>query len=160
MSGLLFLVATWKRWISYENGCARLLVLTASLEPLAHHQNIAGLSVFYNYYFGRCSSLPYFRGRSARYSDRLHDFSVTIPKCCKNIYVNSFFLCTSRLGNFLPMECFPLTYDLNGFKGIVKWADPCKCVILLVSRTLWQENQPFFKIIEILIFDLTRHFRP
>ena len=30
--------------------------LTASLEPLAHCQNIASLSLFYRYYFGRCSS--------------------------------------------------------------------------------------------------------
>ena len=26
-----------------------------------------------------------------RYSDRLHDFSVTIPRCYKDVYVNSFF---------------------------------------------------------------------
>ena len=30
--------------------------LAASLEPLAHHQNVASLSLFYRYYFGRCSS--------------------------------------------------------------------------------------------------------
>ena len=30
--------------------------LTVSLEPLAHCQNIASLSLFYRYYFGRCSS--------------------------------------------------------------------------------------------------------
>ena len=29
--------------------------LFASLEPLAHHQNVANLSLFYRYYFGRCS---------------------------------------------------------------------------------------------------------
>ena len=46
----------------------------------------------------RCSSelaqlvpLPFSQGRSARYSDRLHDFSVTIPRCYKDVYVNSFF---------------------------------------------------------------------
>ena len=37
----------------------------------------------YRYYFGRCSSeqaqlVPLLRGRSTRYSDRSHDFSVTI----------------------------------------------------------------------------------
>ena len=32
--------------------------LTTSLEPLAHHQNVACLSLFYRYYFGRCSSEP------------------------------------------------------------------------------------------------------
>ena len=59
---------------------------SASLEPLAHCRNVASLSIFYRYYFGRCSSelaqlvpLPYSRGRSTRYSDRLHDFSATIP---------------------------------------------------------------------------------
>ena len=28
--------------------------LAASLEPLAHHRNVASLSLFYRYYFGRC----------------------------------------------------------------------------------------------------------
>ena len=62
--------------------------LAASLEPLTHRRNVASLSLFYRYYFGRCSSeldqlvpLPFSRGRSTRYSDRLHDFSVTIPRC-------------------------------------------------------------------------------
>ena len=30
--------------------------LAASLEPLALHRNVASLSLFYRYYFGRCSS--------------------------------------------------------------------------------------------------------
>ena len=30
--------------------------LAASLEPLAHRRNVACLSLFYRYYFGRCSS--------------------------------------------------------------------------------------------------------
>ena len=29
--------------------------LADSLEPLAHRQNVASLSLFYRYYFGRCS---------------------------------------------------------------------------------------------------------
>ena len=98
--------------------------LAASLEPLAHHQNGATLSLFCRYYFGRCSSelcqlvpLPYSWGKSTCYSDRLHDFSVTIPRCYKDVYVNSFFPRTARLWNSLPIECFPLTYDLNGFKS-------------------------------------------
>ena len=98
--------------------------LASSLEALAHHQNEASLTLFYWYYFGRCSSelaqlvpLPYSRGRSTRYSDRLHDFSVTIPRCYKDVYVNSFFPCKARLWNSLPIEYFPLTYDLNDFKS-------------------------------------------
>ena len=72
--------------------------LAASLELLAHRQNVASLSLFYRYYFGRCSSelaqlvpLPFSGGRFTRYSDRLHDFSVNIPRCYKDVYVNSFF---------------------------------------------------------------------
>ena len=98
--------------------------LNASLEPLAHRRNVASLSLFYRYYFGRCSSelaqlvpLPYSRGRSTCYSDRLDDFSVTIPRCYKDVYVNSFFPRTARLWNSLPIECFPLTYDLSSFKS-------------------------------------------
>ena len=41
----------------------------ASLEPLAHRRNMASISLFYRYYFGRCSSelahlvsLPFSRG--------------------------------------------------------------------------------------------------
>ena len=97
--------------------------LAPSLEPLAHRPNVANLSLFYRHYFGRCSSelaelvpLPYSRGRSTRYSDRLHDFSVTIRRCYKDVYVNSFFPCTDRLWNSLPIECFSLIYDLSGFK--------------------------------------------
>ena len=98
--------------------------LAVSLEPLAHRGNVASLSLFYRYYCGRCSSevaqlvpLPYSRGRSTCYSDRLHNFSVTIPRCYKDIYVNSFFPRTARLWNSLPIECFPLTCDLSGFKS-------------------------------------------
>ena len=98
--------------------------LAASLEPLAHHRNVASLSLFYRYYFGRCSSelaqlaLPHdSQGRSTRYSNRLDDFSVTIPRCYKDFYVNSFFPRTARLWNSLPMEYFPLTYGLSGFKS-------------------------------------------
>ena len=97
--------------------------LATSLETLTHRRNVASLSLFYRYYFGRCSSelaqlvpLPFSRRRSTRYSDRLHDFSVTIPRYYKHVYVNSFFPCTAELWNCLPLKCFPLTYDLNGFK--------------------------------------------
>ena len=82
----------------------------------------ASLSLFCRYYFGRCSSemaqlvpLPYSRGRSTCYYDRLHDFSVTIPRCYMDL--NNFFSHTVRLWNSMPIECFPLNCDLNGFKS-------------------------------------------
>ena len=103
------------------------LSLANSPEPLAPRRNIASLSLLYKYYFGSCSSelaqlaqlvpLPFSRGRSTRYTDRLHDFSVTIARCYKDVYVNSFFPRTTLLWNSLPRECFPLTYYLHGFKS-------------------------------------------
>ena len=67
--------------------------IASSLEPLAHCRNVASLCFFlYKYYFGRCSFelaqlvlLPDSWGNSTRYSDRVHDFSVTIPRCCKQL---------------------------------------------------------------------------
>ena len=80
--------------------------LAACLEPLAHRKNVSSLSLFYRYYFGRCSSeLPqlvpilFSHGRSTCYSDRLCDFTVIIPRCYKDVYVNSFFPHKARLGN-------------------------------------------------------------
>ena len=91
-------------------------LLAACLEPKAHRQNVASLSLFCRYYFGSCPSelaelVPFL------YSDRLHGFYVTLPRCYKDVFVNNFFLLSARLWNFLSMECFPLMYDLNGFKS-------------------------------------------
>ena len=79
-------------------------LLATSLEPLAHRRNVASSSLFYRYYFGRCSSelaqlilLPFSQGRSTRYSDRSHDFSVPYPTCYKNVCVSSFFSRTAGL---------------------------------------------------------------
>ena len=101
--------------------------LAAALEPLAHRQNVARLSLFYSYYFVRCSSelaqlvpLPLSRRRSTLYSNRLHDFfchhSWMLQGCLCH-HINSFFRRTARLWNSLPIECFPLTSDLSGFKS-------------------------------------------
>ena len=85
--------------------------LAASREPLSHHQNVASLSLFYSYYFGRCSyeltelvPLPYSRWRSTHLDCII--FSVTIPRCYKDVSVNSFFF---HAAFYLPIECFPLT---------------------------------------------------
>ena len=96
--------------------------LDASIEPLGHRRNVASLSFFYRYYFGRCSSelaqlvpFPFSCGMSTGYSDRLHNFSATIHRCYKEVYINSFFPCTARHWNSLPIEYFPLAYNLNSF---------------------------------------------
>ena len=43
----------------------------------------------------------------------------TIPGCYKDVYINSFFACAGKLWNSFSEECFPLIYDLNGFKSRV-----------------------------------------
>ena len=86
--------------------------LAASLEPLAHRWNVTSWSLFYWYFSGMFSSelsqlvsLPFSWGMCTRYSDRLHDFSVTTPRCYKDVYVNSVFCRTARPWNSLPIEC-------------------------------------------------------
>ena len=101
---------------------SRTVFLSVSLKSLAHCRNVAKLSLYYGYNFGRCSSklaelvpLPYSSERSPHYSNTLHCFSVTIPRCYQDVYVNSF----SSLWNSLPPERFPLTYNLKGLKSKV-----------------------------------------
>ena len=46
------LVYKLQNWICRSFGPS----LAASLEPLAHRQNVVSLRLFYRYYFGRCAS--------------------------------------------------------------------------------------------------------
>ena len=61
-----------QKWICRTVGPS----LAASLVPLVHSRNVADLSLFYRYYFGRCSyelaqlvPFRFSRGRSTHYSD-------------------------------------------------------------------------------------------
>ena len=129
MSGQqVLLVAARICQISYKNGYAGQLI--QNLLPLLNLQVIVEIQppkVFSRgNSFSRCSSelaelvpLPCSRGRFPRYSDRLHDFSNTVSRFHKNVYVNSFLPRTAILWNSLPRECFPVIYDLNGFKSRV-----------------------------------------
>ena len=72
-----------QKWICRTVGPS----FAASLELLAHCQNVSNLSLFNRYYLGRCSSelaqlvpLRYFWRRFTCYSDRLHSFSAIIPR--------------------------------------------------------------------------------
>ena len=68
-------------------------------------------------HYSQLFSIHFSWRRSTRCSDRLNDFSVTIPRCYKDVYVNSFFPPIARLWDSRPKEWFPLTYNLNGFKS-------------------------------------------
>ena len=92
--------------------------LAASLEPLTHRRNVANLSLFYSYYFGRCSSKLnwfHFLVLEVDLPDILIDRMIFVT--IKDVYVNSSFPHAARLWNSLPIECFPVSYDLNGFKS-------------------------------------------
>ena len=123
MFGAVLLVANLELLHKLQKRICRAVVLSpaASLKLLVHCWNVACWSLFYRCYFVRCSSelaqlvpFPYFRERSTRYSYRFRDFFVTIPRCYKNVYINSCIPPTARLWNSLPIEWLPLAYDLNG----------------------------------------------
>ena len=95
----------------------------ASLESLAHHQNAASLRLLYRYLLDvHLNWLNWFHflilegGLLVILMDCMI-FVVTIPRCYKDIYVNSFFPRIARPRNSLPIEYFPLSYDLCGFKS-------------------------------------------
>ena len=126
----LELLGKLQKWICRTFGAS----LAALLEPLAHHGNEASLSLFYRYYFGdvHLNWLNWLH-----FLHWFHDFSVTIPRWYKDVYVNSFFPCTGRLWNSLPIECFPLTYDLNGFKSKIKSNKWISKEITLNTANFW-----------------------
>ena len=91
--------------------------------------------------------LSYSRGRFNHYSNRLHEFSVTIPRCYKDVCLNSFLPRTVRLWNSLSAECFPLTHDLLnviivGHGGPMIYVANIPCIIL--SRF---SSSPYFNCI-------------
>ena len=84
------------------------------------------LKSFYKYYFGRYSFeqaelvpvliLVGALGASLAILLDCIIFFISIPRCFKDIYVNSLFPGAATLSNSLPVECFLLNHDLNGFK--------------------------------------------
>ena len=153
MSGLVLLLGAWLELLDRLKKRIYKTVgplLAASLEPFFHRRNVGRLRLFCRYYFGRCSSelaqlvpFPYSRGRSTRYSDRLRDFSVVIPRFYKDVYVNSSFPRTARIWNFLLIGWFPLAYDLcfNLFVLLFLVVNLC----LVVAIQPYMEWIPIFK---------------
>ena len=89
-------------------------------------------------------SSSFFSGKSTYYSDRLHDFSVTIPKCCKDVYINSFFPRTAWLWNSVLIECFPFSIILVALSLKLKdifWSRLCNTGLVSngASLTSWGE---------------------
>ena len=101
--------------------------LAASLKPLTHHRNLASLTFFYCDYLVdvylnwlNCFHFLILVAVPLVIVIRCIIFlSSFLDRCYKDAYVNSFFPCTARTWNSLPAECFPLIYDLSGFKSRV-----------------------------------------
>ena len=111
-----------QKWICRTIGPSLVATLDWNLTSLL---KCSQLILFYRCYFGMCSSklaelvpLPYSRGRSCCYSNRMHDFSV-ISKCYKDVHVNSIFSHRVRFWNSLPAKHVPLIYDLNDFMSTI-----------------------------------------
>ena len=99
--------------------------LAASLEPLAHCWNVASVEMWPVFSIG--TTLVYVLHNWLNWShflflkggllviliDCMHDFSVTIPRCYQDVYVNSFFPRTARFWNSLLIDCFSLTMALS-----------------------------------------------
>ena len=92
-------------------------------EPLARPRGVAKPSLLYKYYFCRSSyeladlfPLPFSRGISIFYSNRLHYIYATIPRSCQYVYVNGFSLAEQDSKTHSLQNAF---YDVNGFKSWV-----------------------------------------
>ena len=101
--------------------------LYSTLQPLSHRRNVASISLFYRYIYGKCSTelhslvppLRVFR-RQTRYSNDCakHPFLLQILKSHHKFHESSFFP-----RNSLPPEAFPDNYNINKFKSN---ANKCK----------------------------------
>ena len=96
--------------------------LSSDLQALSHRRDVASLSLFYKYYYGKYSSeladLVPPKGvtvRSTRFSEQMHRHTVNSPMGRIKFYQSSFFSCTTALWNPLTNECFPADYDLTAF---------------------------------------------
>ena len=122
--------------------------LAVSLEPLTH-------CFIYRCYFGRCSS------ELALWFHFLILLGVLLIILTENMIFLSPFLCVMEclyqqflsshtLWNSLPIECFPLTYYLDGFKG-------CVCYIF-ASLFFKSEQEDFISLQKLFLFSRKSNF--
>ena len=97
--------------------------LANELLPLDVRRDVASLSLFYRYYFDRCSSAlsesvpkPKVFSRGTRRANPLTCYHVTVERTRTKGRTGSFFVRTAQLWNQLPSSCFPDQYDLGSFK--------------------------------------------
>ena len=80
----------------------------ASLEPLAHFQNLDSLSLLLGKTLVHLNWLKWFHFLMfTRYLYRFHNFPVIIPRCYKDVFVRSFFPCFSSFSSFTFNKSMP-----------------------------------------------------
>ena len=117
----------------------------SDLQALSHRWDIASISLFYKYYYGKCSSelvnlVPPKRVtvRSTCFSEQMHRRTINSPLCSTKFYQSSIFPCTAALWNSLTNECYPPDYDLTAFKGRVnKFLLPVTSYVQLLRPCKW-----------------------
>ena len=102
--------------------------LYSSLQPLSHRRNVASLSLFYRYYYGKCAKelqhlVPkqhIFR-QNTRFavSNANHSHYLLLPPTKHRFHERTFFPRTAALWNNLPANCFPKGYNLSVFNSNV-----------------------------------------
>nr|CAI5828957.1 unnamed protein product [Callosobruchus analis] len=111
---------------SIQNRAVRLIDthnLTKDLHSLEHRRRVAGLSLFYRFYHGRCSSElsqiitpKAVRTRNTREVLHAHPYQVEVPTPRTSLLQHSFFWKTLTLWNELPGSLFPDGYNLQRLK--------------------------------------------
>ena len=93
----------------------------ASLEPLDHHWNITSISTTLVDVLLKWLKQFHFLILVGGLIIILIDCIIFCyySQVLNDVYVNSFFQQADRLWNSLPIECFPLIYDLNGFQSTI-----------------------------------------
>ena len=94
--------------------------LAASLEPLAHIRNVASLSRFYMYHLNWLNwfHFPILKGGLLVILIDCMIFLSLFQDVTRMSMSTVFFLTQLDSGILCLQECFPLTYDLNDFKGL------------------------------------------
>ena len=123
--GIIFYLSPWP----VDSRAFRLInapLLTSQLPSLKLRRDVASLSLFYRYYFGRCSDELYYCvpgpknwGRNTRLASASHEFCVEVGNPRIDRYGACFFPYTANLWNSLPPSVFPSSYNLSSFKSRV-----------------------------------------
>nr|CAI5837953.1 unnamed protein product [Callosobruchus analis] len=132
--------------------------LTKDLHSLEHRRRVAGLSLFYRFYHGRCSSElsqiitpKAVRTRNTREALHAHPYQVEVPTPRTSLLQHSFFWKTSTLWNELPgnditnlfKHVLTTTYfvwdNINEqFEGVAMGSPPSSTVAIFVMKKIEQ----------------------